>query len=323
MFDPENFKSEIFFTANENFTKKALALFEYQWENNEIYQSFCVNIGKNPKNVTSLSEIPFLPIELFKTQQVKTGSWDSEKIFLSSGTTGMERSKHHVRSVRFYHSVAQNVFESAYGNLGDFTILALLPSYLEQGQSSLISMVDHFIQNSKTGSGFVLDNDDLIDRLDTASGKKLIIGVSYALLDLAESPLRPDLSDAIIMETGGMKGRRKEMIREELHTQLKKAFKVPSIHSEYGMTELFSQAYGENGLFLFPQWCKCLLRDINDPLSYVECGKTGGINVIDLANIDTCAFIETKDLGKMRENNFFEVLGRLDNADIRGCNLLI
>lgn len=323
MFDPENFKRDLFFTSDDAFQSKALSLFDYQWNNNPVYQKFCRNLNKNPANVNSILEIPFLPIEFFKTHAVKTGSWKPEKTFLSSGTTGSERSKHSMKSVAFYHENTVQIFESRYGTLKEYTILALLPSYLEQGDSSLISMVAHFIQNSQKNSGFISSHQEITTRIKHQKGPKLLIGVSFALLDLSEAQNIPDLSNVVVMETGGMKGRRKEIIREELHEMLNSAFGTSSIHSEYGMTELASQAYGADGLFTFPKWCKCLIRDINDPLSYVPVGYTGGINVIDLANIDSCAFIETKDLGKMGKNSHFDVLGRFDNADIRGCNLLI
>jgi phenylacetate-coenzyme A ligase PaaK-like adenylate-forming protein len=314
MFNPENFKRELFFTTNNEFESKAIRLFQYQWENNPDYQKFCQNLNKKPANVNFLHEIPFLPIDFFKDHEVKTGSWNPEKTFLSSGTTGTAKSKHLMQDVSFYHQNAVQIFESIYGKLDAFTILALLPSYLEQGDSSLISMVDHFISKSQKGSGFIKNHTEISSRFEGKKGPKLLIGVSFALLDLSE---------VMVMETGGMKGRRKEIIREELHQLLNHAFRTSSIHSEYGMTELSSQAYGIDGLFQFPKWCRCLIRDINDPLNYMPVGSSGGINVIDLANVDSCAFIETQDLGKLYNAKDFEVLGRFDHADIRGCNLLI
>lgn len=323
MFDSENFKANLFFTNEHDFEEKALELFGYQWHNNEVYQKFCQNLNKSPHNVQSIFDIPFLPIEFFKTDRVTTGDWEPEKTFLSSGTTGMERSKHYVKSVSFYHQVAERIFNQAFGPIEEFTVLALLPSYLEQGDSSLISMVDHFIKKSNGRSCFVKDVGMLPALLEKLKTKKLLLGVSYALLDLADADVRTHFSDCIIMETGGMKGRRKEIVREELHSLLKWSMKVTDIYSEYGMTELLSQAYGKNGLFSFPAWARALIRDINDPLTYIDTGKTGGINVIDLANVDSCAFVETKDLGKLAKTGFFEVLGRFDNSDIRGCNLMV
>lgn len=324
MFDPENFKQSLFFIQPSQFEGAALQLFEYQWQNNPIYRTYCTTLGKDPSNVHSVESIPFLPIAFFKTQEIKTGAWITEKIFKSSGTTGAQRSCHHVGSETFYHQIAEKAFEMQYGQLAEFEVLALLPSYLEQGDSSLISMVDYFISRSSPSSAFLLDDEKaLFDKLTTQSAhRKLIIGVTYALLDLA-SNLPIDLSEAVIMETGGMKGRRKEMIRSEVHAELKQAFSVSEVHSEYGMTELTSQAYGVDGRFQMPPWCKVSIRDINDPFTLLKEDQTGGINVIDLANTHSCAFIETKDLGKVQLNGEFEVLGRFDNSDLRGCNLLL
>ncbi len=319
---PDSFKKSLISIDEDNFKSKSLELFSYQFHSCITYRQYCKGIGKNPSNVNSLKEIPFLPIELFKNHAIKSGSWSEEVIFFSSGTTQTGRSKHSVKSVKFYLDLTRETFEKAYGNLNDIKILALLPSYLQQGNSSLIAMVDHFINNAKPGSSYFLDNyDALANELANTEQKKLLIGVSYALLDFAE--VNPGkIENAIIMETGGMKGRRKEMIREDLHEKLKSSFGVHSIHSEYGMTELLSQAYGANGVFIFPKWSSILIRDINDPYTYKERGETGGINIIDLANIDSCSFIETKDLGRINKDGF-EVLGRFDNSDIRGCNLMI
>lgn len=324
MINPENFKSEIFFIQSNQFETQCLLVFNYQYEQNTIYQQYCEHIGKHPGNVNRITDIPFLPIEFFKSRKVVTGSWVEEKIFKSSGTTQQTRSLHFVKDLEFYHNIARHTFEQFYGKLADYEILALLPSYQEQGDSSLISMVDHFMSLSRPESQYFLGNHtELINQLSVdSSAKKLVMGVSFALLDLLDNstsiPGKP-----IVMETGGMKGRRREMIREELHDQLKSGFEVPNIHSEYGMTELTSQAYSVDGIFQLPEWCKILIRDINDPLSYLDNEKTGGINIIDLGNIHSCAFIETKDLGKTHKNGTFEVLGRFDNSDIRGCNLLV
>lgn len=324
MFDIEKFTQELFSTHKDNFETKSLELFSYQYQTNATYRHYCTQLNKHPANVQSLQEIPFLPISFFKSHHLKCGTWETEKIFKSSGTTGMKRSQHHCPSEAFYLQNTEKIFEQQYGALSGFEILALLPSYQEQGDSSLISMVDHFITSSKPESRYYLHQEnELIDRLSKpTSHKKLLIGVSFALLDLAEKH-NIETENLIVMETGGMKGRRKELIREELHQILRDAFHVAEIHSEYGMTELSSQAYGSSGHFTFPSWCAALTRDINDPFSYVDQGKTGGLNIIDLANVHTCAFIETKDLGRQVNSDQFDVLGRFDNSDIRGCNLLV
>lgn len=324
MIKPENFTSEIFFLQSNQFDAAALDVFAYQYSNNSIYRDFCNYLHRTPQNVHSIAEIPFLPIEFFKDQKVVTGEWPEQKIFKSSGTTGQIRSRHYVKSIDFYHHITQHIFEKHYGPLSEFIIYALLPSYQEQGDSSLISMVDYFMSLADDRSQYFLHSQNqLVDELSHNSSKKiLLIGVSYALLDLAEKIKLPP-EQYLVMETGGMKGRRKEMIRTELHEILKASFHQNHIHSEYGMTELTSQAYGVDGLFTFPTWCKPMIRDVNDPLTTVGHGKVGGLNIIDLANIHSCAFLETKDLAKTHENGTFEVLGRFDNSDIRGCNLLI
>lgn len=324
MFDLEKFKSNVFFIEERTFSKKALQAFSYQWQHNPVYQEFCHNLHKNPSNVTRINEIPFLPIEFFKSEKIITGKWKETVIFQSSGTSGQVRSKHFVRDEAFYHSICQTHFEKKYGSLKNYEFLALLPSYLEQQHSSLISMVDFFIRKGAPDSAFLRHDTDIqLKRIfEKKQTQRILIGVSYALLDLAEKG-NGKLENFMVMETGGMKGRRKELTRDELHHALNTSFGKQVIHSEYGMTELFSQAYGEDGNFSFPGWCKILIRDINDPFSYLTFGKTGGINIIDLANIDSCCFIETKDLGKVHNDGFFEVLGRFDNSDIRGCNLMI
>ncbi|MAE84881.1 MAG: acyl transferase [Flammeovirgaceae bacterium] len=324
MINPENFKSEIFSLQSSQFNDYALRIYNYQFENNIVYKRYCQQLNRTPIEVKSVNQIPFLPIEFFKTQKVVTGDYNAEKIFKSSGTTQQQRSHHFVKDLTFYHHIAQHTFERFYGSLSDYEILALLPSYQEQGDSSLISMVDFFMSKAAPTSKYFLNKpQELVDQLNQPkSTKRLIIGVSYALLDLVEhyQMHHPEL---IVMETGGMKGRRKEMIREELHAILKKGFGVASIHSEYGMSELTSQAYSIDGTFKLPDWARIVIRDTNDPLALLGEGKTGGINIIDLANIHSCSFIETKDLGKINPNGTFEVLGRFDNSDIRGCNLLV
>ncbi|MEQ8471682.1 MAG: acyl transferase [Marinoscillum sp.] len=321
MFNYENFKSEIFFIQPSQLDQLVLEVFEYQYQNNSIYRAFCQHLNKHPENISNVMDIPFLPIELFKTKKVVTGSFEAEKIFKSSGTTGIQRSTHHIKNVSFYHHLAKVAFEGLYGSISQFEVMALLPSYQQQGNSSLISMVDTFMQDAKPGSTYYLNDLGQLKTNLQKPGKKILFGVSYALLDLATTPV--NTQNLIVIETGGMKGRRKEMIRKDLHSVLKQGLGLDEIHSEYGMTELTSQAYGINGNFKLPNWSKILIRDINDPFTYLANGQTGGINIIDLGNIDSCAFIETQDLGKMSPNGTFEVLGRFDNSDIRGCNLLI
>lgn len=326
MIDFKSFKHRLLNLDVKNFDTLALDVFQWQASHNPIYQKYLSYLNISPDNVKNLSEIPFLPISFFKKHEIKCGEWEHELVFESSGTTGQERSKHFVKDLSFYHEVSESIFERNFGSLKDLVILALLPSYLERGNSSLVYMVDHFIHLADNESGFYLNdlnalNSKLTDMRE--QGKRiLLIGVSFALLDFAEK-FRGSLSDVIIMETGGMKGRRKEMIRSDLHKILKDAFEVDKIYSEYGMTELLSQAYSHgDGLFTTPPWMKVVLRDLNDPF---DLGKRsiGGINVIDLANIHSCSFIETQDMGAMNEKGAFEVLGRIDNSEIRGCNLLV
>jgi hypothetical protein len=310
-----------------NFEDIALQVFHFQYKNNLLYQSYAKAIGKVPERVKSIMEVPFLPISFFKGHTVISGSWIPEAEFTSSATTGFKVSKHAVRRLDFYLKNAATIFEQFYGPITNYHILALLPSYLDRTGSSLISMIDSFIKIDESGnSGYYLRNhEDLVKKihlLKTSDKKTLVWGVSFALLDLAEN-FEVDLSHCLVMETGGMKGRRKEWVREELQNYLRTRFNVLQIHSEYGMTELLSQAYSKgNGYFAAPPWMKVIVRDINDPFEQVGEGKIGAINVIDLANVDTCSFIETEDLGKIMGNGF-EILGRLDNSDIRGCNLLI
>jgi hypothetical protein len=309
----------------EEFQKIALDFFDFQSENCTIYREFIQSLGKSKP--TKLDEIPFLPIDFFKTHNVTCyPSIEPEKTFLSSGTTQGFRSKHPIHDLKLYETSFLKTYEQFIGQSKDQIILALLPNYVEQGSSSLVYMVDRLIEESENElSGFLLNNlNEVEKRYKQAliSGKKVIIfGVSYALLDLAEQHI--DLSNATIIETGGMKGRRKEMTKTELHTALKNGLNVPVIHSEYGMTELLSQAYSDqNELFTPPNWMKISCRDVNDPFHLVAEGKTGGINVIDLANINSCCFIATQDLGQIHGNQF-KVMGRFDQSDIRGCNLLI
>jgi phenylacetate-coenzyme A ligase PaaK-like adenylate-forming protein len=320
---------DIFTISNQKqFDKIALKVFRFQYENNLVYREFCDFLKTDVQKVKSISQIPFLPIQFFKSHSVISSTNPIETTFTSSGTTGMITSKHFVTDVGIYEESYRKGFSQFYGNIEDYVVLALLPSYLEREGSSLIHMVDDLIQlSNQNESGFYLHNyDELIAKLiqlDRAGKNVILIGVTYALLDLVEKHSF-QLENTIIMETGGMKGKRKEMIREELHKELCNGFGVKSIHSEYGMTELLSQAYslGE-GIFECPSWMQILVRDTEDALSYVREGKTGGINVIDLANINSCSFIATQDLGKKYPNGSFEILGRFDHSDIRGCNLMV
>jgi phenylacetate-coenzyme A ligase PaaK-like adenylate-forming protein len=320
---------DIFTISNQKqFDKIALKVFRFQYENNLVYREFCDFLKTDVQKVKSIQQIPFLPIQFFKSHSVVSNTNPIQASFTSSGTTGMSTSKHSVTDISIYEESYRKGFSQFYGNIEDYVVLALLPSYLEREGSSLIHMVDDLIQlSNQAESGFYLHNyDELIEKLiqlDQAGQNVILIGVTYALLDLVEKHTF-QLENTIIMETGGMKGKRKEMIREELHQQLCEGFGVNTIHSEYGMTELLSQAYslGE-GIFECPSWMKILVRDTEDALSYVREGKTGGINVIDLANINSCSFIATQDLGKKYPNGSFEVLGRFDHSDIRGCNLMV
>ena len=321
--------TDIFTISNQKqFEKIALKTFRFQYENNLVYKEFCDLLQTNVSKVKSLEQIPFLPIQFFKSHQVVSNTDVIQQTFTSSGTTGMITSKHLVTDTSLYEESYQKGFSQFYGNIEDYVILALLPSYLEREGSSLIYMVEDLIKRSNhEESGFYLHNhDELIKNLialDQSGQNVILIGVTYALLDLIEKQ-QFQLQNTIIMETGGMKGKRKEMIREELHQQLCTGFGVSAIHSEYGMTELLSQAYSlGQGAFECPAWMQILVRDTEDALTYIPHAKTGGINVIDLANLNSCSFIATQDLGKKITNNSFEILGRFDNSDIRGCNLMV
>lgn len=310
--------------SEEEFCRIALDLFHFQYDHVPVYKEFCDQLGRsNPK---TLEEIPFLPIEFFKTQKILTSGKKEELIFKSSGTTGSIRSHHYVTDLSLYEESFMHCFEQFFGAVKGKVILALLPNYLEQGNSSLVYMVDYLIRASENErSGFFLYNHEellrVIEQAKKAGEDVILFGVSYALLDLAEK--RINLEGVRIIETGGMKGRRKEMIKEELHRVLCEGLGVETISSEYGMTELLSQAYSfRDGVFSLPPWMKIRIRDTEDPLSWMESGRTGGISVIDLANIYSCSFIHTQDLGKIVEGGF-RIMGRFDNSDIRGCNLLV
>ena len=321
--------SDIFSISNQKqFEKAALKVFRFQYDNNIVYREFCNHLHSTKDRVKTLSQIPFMPIQFFKSHELVSNTDPIQQTFTSSGTTGIITSKHLVTDLSLYEASYRKGFAQFYGNIEDYTILALLPSYLEREGSSLVYMVKDLIQLSRQPeSGFYLNQYDALAEkliaLDLAERNVLLIGVTYALLDLIENR-KFNLRNTIVMETGGMKGKRKEIIREELHQQLCAGFGVPTIHSEYGMTELLSQAYSlGNGIFECPSWMQVFIRDPEDALSYLENGKTGGVNIIDLANVNSCAFIATQDLGKKYPNGTFEVLGRFDNADIRGCNLMV
>ncbi len=313
--------------TDTEFLSVSLDVFRHQYENNDVYREFCEHLGRNPENVTSLDTIPFLPIQFFKTKKILSSHKKPEALFTSSGTTGASTSNHFVTDLSLYHKSYLSAFEQFYGSPENYCILALLPSYLEREGSSLIYMVNDLIKKSNhSKSGFFLNDFDRLKKelqlLEASKTPTLLIGVSFALLDFSEA-FQLDLKHTIIMETGGMKGRRKEMIREELHAKLRTGFGVSAIHSEYGMTELLSQAYSKgDGVFKCPPWMKILTRDTEDALNLTVLNKTGGINVVDLANVNSCSFIATQDLGKVFKDGRFEVLGRFDHSDIRGCNLM-
>lgn len=322
-------QEKIFTIQNhQQFTDVTLSVFKHQFKNNKVYRSFCDLLYVHPSTVTKIEEIPFLPIQFFKSRKVLSSLNEIDEVFTSSGTTGSITSKHFVTDINFYKESYLKGFAHFYGNIEDYVVLALLPNYLERKASSLVYMVDDLIKKSKNKeSGFYLNNlKELAKKLfelDKKGQKVLLIGVSFALLDLIELH-QFQLKNTIIMETGGMKGRRKELIREELHHILQNGFGVDKIHSEYGMTELLSQAYSKgNGIFETPPWMRILTRDTEDALTIQEVEKNGGINVIDLANYNSCSFIATQDLGKIHKNGTFEIIGRFDNSDIRGCNLMV
>jgi len=311
----------------DNFNELALKVFNFQYNHNILYKQYVDLLRIVPSSVNSIEAIPFLPIQFFKNNIIKSDSWHEETVFSSSGTTGKTTSKHFVRSLEFYQQIAANTFEKFYGPLEKYTILGLLPSYLERSDSSLVYMVDHFIKLSTSPlSGFYLDDfEKLLDTIVAARKAQspvIVIGVTFALLDMADR-FTVDLSDCILMETGGMKGKRKELIRSEVHQQLHQAFNVETVHSEYGMTELLSQGYSKgNGLFEPGYTMRILTREVTDPLTLQKTKRNGVLNIIDLANLDTCSFLATDDLGKVYADGSFEVAGRLDTSDIRGCNLL-
>jgi phenylacetate-coenzyme A ligase PaaK-like adenylate-forming protein len=322
-----DFETQLYTLNEESFENIALSLFRHQAVHNDLYKRYIALLGIDPRTVSRLSDIPFLPIAFFKSHLIQTGTWTPETEFRSSGTAGMTRSRHLIKDVQFYLRNAERCFTYFFRDLRQYHFLALLPSYLERNDSSLVAMMNHFIVRSGSPrSGFYLRNPEQLIRDAEAlrgDGRKIMIwGVSFALLDLAER-FSPDLSHCIIVETGGMKGRRSEITRAELHSTLCQRLNVGKIVSEYGMTELLSQAYSfQNGDFQCPPGLKVVVRDVTDPLERGISG-TGGLNFIDLANFRTIAFLETEDLGKINTDGSFSVVGRMDNSDVRGCNLLV
>ena len=318
---------KIFNVDDKNFEQIAFEVFQFQYINNNIYKSYCDLLKKTPSNIGDISSIPFLPISFFKSHSVIcTKKYD--KVFHSSGTTNENLSKHYVSDIHIYEQSFLKNFIDNYGDPKDYVILGLLPNYMENENSSLIYMVNNLIELSESNdSGFFLkEYDFIIEKMKSLAreNKKIIlVGVSYALLDLTESK-NLNFENTIIIETGGMKGRRREMIKKELHETLKERTGLKKIHSEYGMTELLSQAYSKgDGIFSCPNWMRVFIRDINDPNFLYSNNKSGGINIIDLANINSCSFIATEDMGSLHKNGNFEIMGRIDHTDTRGCNLLV
>ena len=327
---PDELEQRVFSLSNEEaFRSIALSVYLFQYKNNMVYQEYCKILGKTPDAVEHWEQIPFLPVSFFKTHSIITTQFEPEVVFRSSGTTGMATSTHYIKKAGLYEKSFCTCFEQFYGPVENCCVLGLLPSYLERGHSSLVYMVKRLIEKSgHKQSGFYLyDFEKLLktlESLEREGQRTLLIGVTYALLDFAARyPI--SLKSTIVMETGGMKGRKKELTRTELYDELKTAFGVDAIHSEYGMTELLSQGYSINGIFRTPPWMRVLLRDETDPLSLVsqQTASSGAINVIDLANLYSCSFIATEDVGKLHAGSRFEVLGRMDNSDIRGCSLMV
>ena len=323
-----NFEKIFDIKNHSEFKKQCLDIYNFQYENNMVYKSYCNMICEDPTDVNEINKIPFLPISFFKTKKILSTD-NFEKVFYSSGTTTNSKSKHFISSLKLYQKSFINNFKLNYSDITQYTILALLPNYYDNKDSSLIYMIEKLIKLSKSKeSGFFLDDyinlSKKLIELDTKKERKtILIGVPYALLDMIDFN-QLQLNNTIIMETGGMKGRRKEMVRTELHEKLKRGFGVSKIHSEYGMTELLSQAYSKgDGVFKTPSWMKVIIRDINDAQNLDFNKKSGAINIIDLANYNSCSFIATDDMGKYINDNEFELIGRVDNSDIRGCNLLV
>ena len=324
----KHFQESVFTVTSENFEERALAQFRWQAAHNPIYRRYLHELNINSSDIGDTTQIPFLPIDFFKYHRVLSGqNIPVEAVFESSGTTGQLRSQHYVAHLAYYHRVSQRIFEQRFGSLDSYHVLALLPTYLERNNASLVSMVDHFVQQSGSPtSGFYLSDYEkllkVIGKARRSNRRTLLIGVTFALLHLAER-YSPDLRGVLLLETGGMKGMRRELTRPEVYQQLRQQTGVEQISSEYGMTELLSQAYSTaSGVFESPPWMRIFMREVSDPFALSTRGS-GGINVIDLANAHSCSFIETMDRGHLREDLSFEVLGRLDNSDVRGCNTMV
>ena len=320
---------DIFNIKNERqFSETALQIFNFQYNNNPIYGNYIKELNTDISKIKHYKDIPFLPVDFFKTHKVVSSDKNAQTVFRSSGTTGMTRSEHHIIDLKIYEESFLRTFNLFYGKPEEYVFSALLPSYSEQGSSSLIYMMQKLmhLSNKPENNFYLYNHQELFEKLNELENRRqktILFGVSFALLDFFEE-FKIKLRNTTIIETGGMKGRKKEIVREELHKIIKKATGLKHIHSEYGMTELLSQAYAKTeNKYQAPPWMKILIRDANDPFSYLEKNKSGGINIIDLANINSCSFIETKDLGKLHNDNSFEILGRFDNSDIRGCNLMV
>ncbi len=311
-----------------DFDSTAMELFSFQYTHNPVYKQFCDLLNKSPRQINRVEDIPYLPIEFFKTHKIKTGDWREEKVYTSSGTTGSIKSKHVIFDEKAYLANAQSIFEKRFGAIENSIVIGLLPSYLESNQSSLVAMVDHFIHLSGNDlSGFYLyDHDALFKLIEERHGEHTIFlfGVSYALLDYVARFNHKALDKLVLLETGGMKGRRAELTKQEMYSQLKTGFPIKQIDSEYGMTELLSQAYTQEESWFKPNhMLKVSIAELNDPYQPAKLGKSGLIRIIDLMNYHSCSFIATQDLGKIRPDGCFQVLGRIDHSDIRGCNLLV
>jgi phenylacetate-coenzyme A ligase PaaK-like adenylate-forming protein len=327
---PEEIRQSVFYiSGDDDFNDLAMKIFRFQYETNSVYRELSQLLRADPEKINNYLQVPFLPIGLFRDHKIISGDERRfEKVFTSSGTTGSVPSRHFIRDLKLYEESFTRSFQIFYGDPEKCRFLALLPGYMERQGSSLVYMLDHLIRKTeRNGSGFFLHNIDTLEKHlrenQPASVQTILFGASYALIDFAERfPM--NINGVTVMETGGMKGRRKEMIREELHETLCRNLNVEKVHSEYGMTELLSQAYSSGyGIFRAPPWMKIQIRDVNDPLQFLPCGQTGGINIIDLANLYSCSFIATQDLGKLHEDGSFEVLGRFDDSEVRGCNLMV
>ncbi|MEN8224250.1 MAG: acyl transferase [Bacteroidota bacterium] len=330
IFNIESFADSIFkIRSIQEFNGLSLELFHYQCRENKVYAEYLAHLGRDVEETEHYNRIPFLPIAFYKLHKIVSGNMPEDKIFLSSGTGGMQSSKHYILDLALYRRSFMEGFESFYGDPASYVFLGLLPSYLEREGSSLVYMIEKLMEAGKhEESGFFLNEHDrlagILKSLSSSGKPAILIGVSFALLDFAESQGFSLGDNIIIMETGGMKGRREEITREDLHKRLQEGLHTTHIHSEYGMTELLSQAYSKgSGRFYPPPWMKILIRDIQDPFTLLPPGRSGAINIIDLANIHSCAFIETQDIGRLFPDGSFEVLGRTDTSDIRGCSLLI